>query len=144
MRRPWSRLLLGLLAAGAVSFLVGLGATEIMRLVPCQGEGLVCNINQAIGSYGVVILAVLGPIIYGVSLLIARNRTVLLGVMIVLLVPIMAFYLIVQTEHALNIGLEPYRQFRTLLVMVLPPALTVVVQYFVLRFALQEAERAAA
>jgi hypothetical protein len=38
----------------------------------------------------------------------------------------------------------PYRQFRTLLVVVLPPALTVVVQYFVLRFALQEAERAAA
>jgi hypothetical protein len=125
--------MLALLAAGAVSFLAGFASTDIASRAPCQGEGLACNIDQAIGAYGVVIFAILGPVIYGVTLVIARNRVALLGAMIVLFVPPVAFYLITGIEHAFFVGLEPYAQFRTFLVMVLPPMLTIVVQAFVLR-----------
>ena len=67
------------------------------------------------------------------TLLIARNRVALLGAMLVLFVPPVAFYLITAIEHALFVGLEPYKQFRTFLVMVLPPMLTIMVQALVLR-----------
>ena len=57
----------------------------------------------------------------------------MLGALAVLLVPPVAFLLITQIEHALMIGLEPQRQLRTLLVTFAPPALTVLVQYLILR-----------
>jgi hypothetical protein len=130
---PDRRLVLALLAAGALSFLAGLVFTEIVRRIPCQGEGLACNIDQAIGAYGVVIWAILGPIIFGLTLFIARNRVALAGAMVVLLAPPVAFFLLTQIEHALNIGLEPQRQLRTFLVTFVPPALTVLMQYLILR-----------
>ena len=66
-------------------------------------------------------------------LTIARNRKALLGAALVLLVPPVAFLLLTQIEHATYIGFEPNRQFRTLLVSFMPPALTVFVQYVILR-----------
>jgi hypothetical protein len=123
-----------LLAAGAVSFLAGMAFTWLIERVPCQGEGLACNIDAAIGAYGVVIWAILGPLIFGLVLSIARNRSALFGAALLLLIPPVAFFLITQIEHTVYIGCEPERQFRTLLVTLVPPALTVLVQYLMLRF----------
>ena len=75
MHRPYVRLVLALLAAGVLSFLAGVVFMETIGTVPCEGEGLACNIDAAVGGYGVIIFAVLGPIIYGVTLLVAKNRT---------------------------------------------------------------------
>lgn len=133
MQRPDGRLALGLLAAGALSFLAGIALMQVVALVPCRGEGLACNIDEAIGGYAVIILAILGPIIFGLTLFIARNRTALTGAMAVLLVPPVAFFLITQIGHTLYVGFEPMRQLRTLLVTFAPPALAVLVQYFILR-----------
>jgi hypothetical protein len=49
------------------------------------------------------------------------------------MVPPVAFFLLTQIEHTLYIGLEPQRQLRTFLVTFTPPALTVLVQYLILR-----------
>jgi hypothetical protein len=135
MQRPYGRLVLVLVAAGALSFLAGLVVTQTVGIVPCQGEGLACNIDAAIGGYDMIIFAVLGPIIFGVTLLIARNRTALGGAALVLLVPIIGFYLLGRSDHWRYIGFEPYKSLRTFLVMALPPALTVVIQWLILRIA---------
>ena len=133
MRKPDGKFVLALLAAGAVSFLAGFSVTQLIALIPCRGEGLACNIDQAIGGYAVVIWAILGPLIFALVLAIARNRTALLGAFAVLMVPPAAFFLLTQIEHTLYVGLEPQRQFRTLLTTFAPPALTVLVQYLILR-----------
>jgi len=133
MPRPDGRFVLALLAAGALSFLAGFAFTQAIAHIPCRGETLACNIDQAIGGYAVVIWAILGPLIFGLVLAIARNRTALAGAFAVLLVPPVAFFLLTQIKHTLHIGLEPQRQLRTLLVTFAPPALTVPVQYLILR-----------
>ena len=137
MQRAYGRLVLALLAAGALSFLAGLVITQTVGIVPCQGEGLACNIDAAVGGYGMIIFAVLGPIIFGVTLLVARNRTALGGALAVLLVPIIGFYLLGMSDHWRYIGFEPYKSLRTFLVMALPPALTVVIQCLILRIAIR-------
>jgi hypothetical protein len=131
--RPKGSFVLALLAAGALSFLAGYAFSLLAALVPCRGESLACNIDQAVGGYMVVIWAILGPLIFGLVLAIARNRTALLGALAVLLVPIVALFLINEIEHALYVGLEPQRQFRTLLVTFAPSALTLLMQYLILR-----------
>jgi len=132
MQRPYGRLVLALVAAGALSFLAGFAVTKTVGNIPCRGEGLACNIDAAVGAYGVIIAAVLGPIIYGVTLLVARNR-IALGALAVLLVPIIGFYLLAMSDHWRYVGFYPYADFRTFLVMTLPPALTVIVQWLILR-----------
>jgi hypothetical protein len=87
----------------------------------------------AIGGYGVVIWSILGPLIFGLTLFISRSRLALAGAAVVLLAPPVAFFLISQIEHALYVGFEPDRQLRTFLVTFLPPALTMLVQYLILR-----------
>lgn len=61
MHWPDAKRLLALFAAGAASFLGGFAYVELIGRLPCSGETLVCNINQAIGAYAVMIWAVLGP-----------------------------------------------------------------------------------
>ncbi len=139
MQRLDGRLALGLLAAGALSFLAGFAFTQAIAFIPCRGEGLPCKIDEAIGGYAVATWAILGPIIFGVTLSIARNRTALAGAMAVLLVPPIAFFLITQIEHTLYLGFEPERQLRTFLVALAPPALTVLVQYLMLRLVVPRA-----
>jgi len=133
MPRPNRPFLIALLAAGGVSFLAGLAFTWLIEGVPCRGEGLACDIDEAIGVYGVVIWAILGPLIFGLVLSVARNRSALAGAFVILLVPPIAFFLITQIEQTLYIGFETARQLRTLLVTLVPPALTVLVQYLILR-----------
>jgi hypothetical protein len=139
MRRPLGRLALGLLAAGTFSLLAGLAFAQAIALVPCRGEGLPCKIDEAIGGYAVIIWAILGPVIFGVTLSIARNRIALAGAMALLLVPLVAFFLITRIEHTLYLGFEPERQFRTFLVAFAPAALTVLVQYLMLRLVVPQA-----
>jgi hypothetical protein len=133
MPKPDGRLMLALLAAGSVSFLAGSAFIWLIDRIPCQGEGLACNIDRAIGGYGVIIWSILGPLIFGLVLFISRTRLALAGAMVVLLVPPVAFLLITQMEHTLYVGFEPDRQLRTFLIGFAPPALTVLVQYLILR-----------
>ncbi|MGH6736959.1 MAG: hypothetical protein ACRECX_12925 [Methyloceanibacter sp.] len=143
MGRPVVRLVLGLLAAGLASFLLGLGFVELVARLPCSGERLACNIDAAVGGYGVIIWAVLGPLVFGVTLLVARNRTALLGATIVLLLPLLAFYLLGEGEHWYYVGFAPHSDARTFAVMLLPPVLAVVVQYLILRLVVPHAAPAA-
>jgi hypothetical protein len=142
MHWPDKKLALALFAAGTVSFLAGFAFVALIGRLPCSGETLVCNINEAIGAYGVIIWAILGPLIFALVLSIARNRAALLGAAIVLLVPPVAFLLLTQFEHATYIGFEPNRQFRTFLVSFVPPALTVLVQYVILLLVVPRAPEA--
>jgi hypothetical protein len=136
MQNSVAKFLFALLAAGVISGFVGLASVHIAGLMGCDGERLACNIDEAIGGYGVLICSVLGPLIFGIVLAVARNRTALLGAAILLLLPPLAFLAITQYEHTIYIGFEPDRQFRTLLVSVAPVMIVVLVQYLILRFAL--------
>lgn len=70
------RLLLGLFVAAGLSLLIGLAASHIAALMPCRGERLACNLNEAIGGYAVFIWTCVGLLIFGVILLVANNRAV--------------------------------------------------------------------
>jgi hypothetical protein len=130
---PLLRLLLILLVAAAVSFLIGMTASALAALMPCEGEGLVCGINEAIGAYGVLIWVPLGPVIYGVTLFVARNRTALAGATIMLLAPLLISFGIAMVEAWRYVGFYPYKDLRTFLVMFVPPCVTVLAQALVLR-----------
>jgi hypothetical protein len=82
------RLLLALITAGAISLAVGVIVSVLTTTLDCEGEGLACNIDDAIGAYAATIAAALGPLIYGVTLAVATNRRALLGATLVLLAPL--------------------------------------------------------
>ncbi|MGD9503151.1 MAG: hypothetical protein AB7V40_11775 [Methyloceanibacter sp.] len=140
MPRQAVRLVLGLLGAGALSFAAGFALVEATARIPCRGEGLACNIDAAVGAYAVIIWALLGPLVFGVTLFVARNRKALFGAMAVLLAIPIAVLLLTQFEHTRYVGLEPERQLRTFLVSFAPPALAVLVQYLVLRLVVPRAD----
>lgn len=127
------RLLLSILAAGMVSLAAGFLALELAGHMRCEGEQLSCNINEAIGAYAVLIWSALGPVIFGLILLIAKNRVSLAGGAILLLAPLVIFTLLTQYEAWTTIGLEPYKNFRQVMTMFVPPAVTVVTQWLLLR-----------
>ena len=126
------RLLLRLFVAAGLSFLIGLAASYIASLMPCQGEGLACNLNEAIGGYAVFIWTCLGPLIFGVILLVRQDprRTCRRhgAAARALLLFMLGSFLEVWT----TIGFEPYRNLRTALTMFVPPLLVVVAQWRVL------------
>ena len=126
------RLLLRLFVAAGLSFLIGLVASYIASLMPCQGEGLACNLNEAIGGYAVFIWTCLGPLIFCVILLVANNRAALIGGMVLLLAPLLFFMVGNFLEVWSTIGFEPYRNLRTALTMFVPPLLVVVTQWRIL------------
>lgn len=100
--------------------------------MPCQGEGLACNLNKAIGGYTVLIWSCLGPLIFGVILLVANNRVTLIGGMVLLIVPLLLFMVGSFVEAWTTIGFEPYRNLRTALTMFVPPLLVVIAQWRIL------------
>jgi hypothetical protein len=126
------RLLLGLIAAAGLSLLIGLAASHIASLMPCQGEGLGCNLDEAIGAYAVLIWSCLGPLIFGVILAVASNRVTCAGGMVIVLAPLLLFMFGSFVETWTTIGFEPYRNLRTALTLFLPPLLVVVAQWRVL------------
>jgi len=127
------RLVLMALLTGAASLAAGLAVYWLTAMMPCSGEGLACNIDDAIGGYGVLIFAGAGTLVFLVTLLIAKSRKALAVGLVVLLLPILLFALLSQIQHASTIGFEPYRQLRTVLAMIAPPVFTVLVQYAILR-----------
>jgi nitrate/nitrite transporter NarK len=131
------RLILALLAALIASFAVGVVLVKLGDFLPCEGEGLACNIDEAVGAYAVLVVAALGPLIYAITLFVATNRTALLGATLVLLTPLVAGYLLAESESWRYVGFYPYSALRTFLVFFLPPCLTLLVQWFVLRLAFQ-------
>ena len=132
MQRAYARLLVTLVVAGALSCLVGLLFVRIVEGMPCEGERLGCNIDQAVGAYAVLIYAVLGPIIFAVTLGIARNRKALAGATIVLLAPLVVFFFVSSIEHWRYVGFDAYTEWREFLVTFMPPILAVLVQSLVL------------
>jgi hypothetical protein len=122
-----------LLVAGVVSLAAGLAASWVAGLVPCRGERLACNIDAAVGGYGAIIWAALGPLIFGVTLLVAKNRVALAGAMAVLLLPLVGFFCLAKFDSWRYVGFYPDKDLRTFLVMFVLPALTVLVQYLILR-----------
>jgi len=133
MQRAYARLILTLVIAGALSCLVGLLFRQIIVRVQCQGEGLACNIDEAVGAYAVLIYAVLGPIIFAVTLGIARNRRALAGATIVLLAPLLVFFGVASIETWRFVGFDAYSEWRKFLVTFMPPILAVLVQSLILR-----------
>jgi hypothetical protein len=126
------RLLFGLLVAAGLSFLIGFAASVFASLMPCQGESLVCKLDQAIGAYAVIIWSLLGPLVFGVILLVAANRVALRGGVALLLVPLALFLLVTLIESWSTLGFEPYRNLRHVLTLFLPPVLAVLVQWKIL------------
>src|SRR4026208_2310376 len=133
MQRAYARLLVTLVVAGALWCLAGLLSAQIIAGVPCWGEGLACNIDQAVGAYAVLIYAVLGPIIFAVTLGIAQNRRALAGATIVLLAPLVVFFFISSIESWRYVGFDGYGEWRKFLVTFMPPILAVLIQSLVLR-----------
>jgi hypothetical protein len=133
MQRAYVRLVVTLVVAGALSCLAGLLLTQIVDKVPCPGERLACNIDEAVGAYAVLIYAVLGPIIFAVTLGIARNRKALAGATIVLLAPLVVFFFISSIENWRYLGFDAYSEWRKFMVTFMPPILAVLVQSLVLR-----------
>src|SRR5262249_27823098 len=98
-----------------------------------QGEGLACNIDEAVGAYAVLIYAVLGPIIFAVTLGIARNRRALSGATSVLIAPLLVFFGVASIETWRYVGFDAYSEWRKFLVTFMPPILAVLVQSLILR-----------
>ncbi|HSB58311.1 MAG TPA: hypothetical protein VLD66_01790 [Methyloceanibacter sp.] len=135
------RLLLNLVVAAGLSLLIGLAASQIASLMPCRGEGLVCNLDEAIGAYAVLIWSCLGPLIFGVVLAVASNRVTLAGGTVILLAPLLVFMFGSFIESWTTIGFEPYRNLRAALTMFLPPVLVVVAQWLILGALLGQTKR---
>ena len=133
------RLILMVLLAAAVSLAAGLAVNWLADLMPCQGEGLACNIDAAIGGYGAIILAALAPVLFGATLLIARARKALAGAACVLLLPLIVLFLLTKIDTWRYVGFDPYPSFRSFLVMLVPPVCAVAVQYLILRLAVPAA-----
>ena len=133
MQRAYARLILTLVIAGALSCMAGLLFRQIIARVPCQGEGLACNIEEAVGAYAVLIYAVLGPIIFAVTLGIARNRRALAGATIVLVAPLLVFFGVDSIETWRYVGFDAYTEWRKFLVTFMPPILAVLVQSLIVR-----------
>ena len=133
MQQAYARLILTLVIAGALSCMAGLLFRQLIARVPCQGEELACNIDEAVGAYAVLIYAVLGPIIFAVTLGIARNRRALAGATIVLLAPLLVFFGIASIETWRYVGFDAYSESRKFLVTFMPPILAVLVQSLILR-----------
>src|ERR1043165_8321983 len=133
MQRAYARLLVTLVVASALSCLAGLLFMRIVERMPCHGERLACNIDQAVGAYAVLIYAMLGPVIFAVTLGIARNRKALAGATIVLLAPLVVFFFISSIEHWRYVGFAAYTEWGKFLVTFVPPILAVLVQSLVLR-----------
>lgn len=91
MQNSVAKLLIALRASCVISGFAGLASMHVAGFMGCNGERLACNIDEAVGGYGVLIWSVLGPLIFGIVLAVARNSTSLLGAAILLLLPPLAF-----------------------------------------------------
>jgi len=138
------RLVLMLLLAGAISLGAGLGLFWLVSQMPCEGEQLACNIDDAVGGYAAIIWAGLGLVAFGIALLVASKRKALAITAIILLAPLRFFVGGHLLEGWRYVGFYPYADFRSFVSKVAPPASVVLVQYLILRFAMGRTPAAAA
>jgi hypothetical protein len=96
---------------------------------------LVCNIDDAIGAYGVSIWSPLSALIFRVILIVGRNRVALMGGTILLLAPAVVVF---------SLGTVRRRALRKLLVRVVPTCVTRLAQALVLRSQLLDNDQLAA
>ena len=138
LRNKYLRLVLALLASGILSFAVGdrhrLGDLDA-PLREASGSPAISTV--AVGAYATMILAALGPLIFGVTLAVATNQKALLGATLVLLAPLITAYLFAESEGWRYVGFYPYPALRTFLVLFVPPVATILTQWFVLRTAMR-------
>lgn len=136
LRNKYLRLVLALLASGVLSFAIGIAIGSTTSLLHCEGERLACNIDIAVGAYATMMLAAIGPLIYGVTLAVATNQKALLGATLLLLTPLLGGYLLAESEGWRYVGFYPYPALRTFLVLLVPPFATILTQWFALRTAI--------
>lgn len=138
------RLVLILLLAAAISLGAGLGLFWLVSGMPCEGEQLACNIDDAVGGYAAIIWAGLGLVTFGIALLFANTRKALAIAAIILLAPLLFFVGGDLLEGWTYVGFYPYADFRSFISKLVPPASLVLVQYLILRFAVRSTPAAAA
>ena len=138
------RLVLILLLAAVISLGAGLGLFWLVSGMPCEGEQLACNIDDAVGGYAAIIWAGLGLVAFGIALLFANTRKALAIAAIILLAPLLFFVGGDLLEGWTYVGFYPYADFRSFISKLVPPASLVLVQYLILRFAVRSTPAAAA
>jgi hypothetical protein len=129
------RPVLELILAAAVSLGVGLGVFGLLSEMPCAGEQLACNIDDAVGAYASMIWAAIGVVVFGIALLFANKRNALAISAIVLIAPLILFVGGDVLEGWRYVGFYPYADFRSFISKFAPPAAVVLMQYLILRFA---------
>ncbi len=130
------RLVLMALLAGAASLAAGLAVYWLTAMMPCRGEGLACNIDDAIGGYGAMIWAGLGVAVFGIALLFTNRRKALTVAALLLVAPLIIFVGGDLLQGWRYVGVYPYGDLRSFISKFLPPAAVVLVQYSILRLAL--------
>lgn len=138
------RLVMALLLAAVLSLLAGIAAVYVVGWLPCHGEGLACNLDQAIGAYAVPIGATAGLILFAAIVLLARPRVTLRSGLVLLLAPLAAFTILGLIDVWTAFGMQPYPDLRQALSIFMPAALTVVTQWLVLRWMLGQPAASAA
>jgi hypothetical protein len=138
------RLVMALLLAGVLSLLAGIAAVHVVGWLPCHGEGLACNLDQAIGAYAVPIAATAGLILFAAIVLLARPLVTLRSGLVLLLTPLAAFTILGLIEVWTAFGLQPYPDLRQALNIFVPAALTVITQWLILRWMLGQQPESAA
>jgi hypothetical protein len=138
------RLVRILLLAAAISLGAGLGLFWLVSGMPCEGEQLACNIDDAVGGYAAIIWAGLGLVAFGIALLFANTRKALAIAAIILLAPLLFFVGGDLLEGWTYVGFYPYADFRSFISKLVPPASLVLVQYLILRFAVRSTPAAPA
>lgn len=130
------RLVLMLLIAAVVSFGIGMALFGLLNNMPCEGEQLGCNIDDAVGGYATMIWAGLGLVCFGLGLLFTNQRKALAVAAILLILPLIVFVVGDLLEGWRYVGVYPYADFRSFVSKLVPPGAAVLVQYLILRTAL--------
>lgn len=130
------RLALMLLLAAVVSLGIGMALFGLLSEMPCEGEQLGCNIDDAVGGYATMIWVGLGLVAFGIGLLFNNKRKALAMAAILLILPLIVFVVGDLLEGWRYVGVYPYADFRSFVSKFVPPGTAVLVQFLVLRIAL--------
>lgn len=129
------RPILALVLGTVLSLAAGVGAFGLLGGMPCAGEQLACNIDDAVGGYATLIWAGLGLVVFGIALLFADQSRALTIAASLLLAPLILIVGGDLLEGWRYVGVYPYADFRSFVSKLAPPAIVVVVQYLILRVA---------
>ncbi len=128
------RLILALILGALVSLGLGIGLFLLLDRMPCEGEQLACNIDDAVGAYATLIWTVLSLVVFGIALLFKKRRGALAVAAILLVAPLIVLGAGDLLEGWRYVGFYPYADFRSFIAKAAPPMFVVLVQYLILRF----------